>query len=162
MFISGAFMATGSDMALPADLITFVRREIPPHQMWFGGETLRLLQVSNQYALVVTDRDRYLAGFVKNCQFMERWRPEQMPYVSDQLDCRDHIAVDTAWWLANPTGIEITNRIWADYKSIYIITGPREYAVVREAARKRAGLTVLFDANQYLILRLDFDAAAEQ
>lgn len=63
---------TSADYRLPPSLILYIRNDIPPLQTWFGGHTLPVMMVSNQYAPVMTVDATMTNGFEANQLFIKK------------------------------------------------------------------------------------------
>ncbi len=55
---------------LPPSITAYIRREIPELQTWFGGHTLPVLIVSNQYAPILSVAGTLNPGFFSNVPFV--------------------------------------------------------------------------------------------
>lgn len=57
---------------LPPEIVSYVRQEIPELQTWFGGHTMPVLMISNQYAPILSVSGALNPGFFANVPFVEQ------------------------------------------------------------------------------------------
>lgn len=75
------FVVSQLNFQLPTALIDYVRTNIPPQQIWFGGDTALIQLISNQYSPIITFCGRLHEGFEANFVFYREFRdlPKTQP-----------------------------------------------------------------------------------
>jgi hypothetical protein len=66
----GFDMARTHDFYVPPNMADHIRNHLPPMQTWFGGHTLPVVALDNQYAITLTVQGLMNAGFILNNRFL--------------------------------------------------------------------------------------------
>lgn len=142
---------------LPPAIISYIRREIPELQTWFGGHTMPVLIVSNQYAPVLSVAGSLNSGFFSNVPFVEKIQGEaaakQFRVSSGVLQLGDFSRLlEVSRDIREPLEL-----LW-EYGVQWIMTRPVEgEAIDRVLAndpQARAALEFRFESEDYRIYRL--------
>ena len=125
-------VAPESSWRLPAVIVSYIRHDVPELQTWFGGHTLPVLIVGNQYAPVLSINGQLNPGFFANALFVEKIEGEERarafrkgaermelsditsllvmkPDTGSQLELLDAYGVE--WIITRPAEAEALDRI---------------------------------------------------
>jgi hypothetical protein len=152
----GFEMARTHDFYFPPSMADHIRNRLPPMQTWFGGHTLPVVALDNQYAITLTVGGLMSAGFILNNRFLAEYFGESTGdylHAADRLDWGDfsfylgsemHMERLVAYLRANGVG--------------YIITRPSEEKYLDDIAarwpRFAAHFSQLYHAEGFRIYRL--------
>jgi hypothetical protein len=150
-------VAPGLSWRLPPAIISYIRREIPELQTWFGGHTMPVLIVSNQYAPVLSVAGSLNSGFFSNVPFVEKIQGEaaakQFRVSSGVLQLGDFSRL-----LEVSRGIREPLELLRAYGVQWIMTRPAEGEaidhVLANDPHARVALEFRFESEGYRIYRL--------
>lgn len=148
------------DWRLPPQVITFIREEIPPLQTWFGGHTLPVMIVSNQYAPLLSFSGKISIGFSANIFFLDRFFGPGTAFRQFKKDT--HLPSDFTYFLNSGDDAEKLFTLLQEYGVEWILTRPEEKNMIEHLIKTRAdikkALELVFEAEGYKIFRFVFSS----
>jgi hypothetical protein len=117
-------MTRNHSFYLPPNLAEHVRNHLPPMQTWFGGHTLPIVALSNQYAITLTVANLMTSGFILNNKFLAEY------FGSDTGEYLHKVGNlnwgDLSFYLGSQAEMEKLATFLQANKVRYIITRPDE------------------------------------
>ncbi len=143
------------DWRLPPKVTQYIRTQVPPLQTWFGGHTLPVMLVSNQYAPLLSFSGRISIGFSANIFFLDRFYG---PGTAEQRFLNEiHPRSDFTTYLKTEEETKKLFELLHEYGVQWIITLPEEKKTIEDYLSIRAdiqsALELMFEADGFKIFK---------
>ena len=152
------------DWRLPASVIAYIRNEIPPLQTWFGGHTLPVLVVSNQYAPLLSFSGKISIGFSANIFFLDHLYGEGA--AARRFEKEIHPQSDFTYYLSSGVDSDKLFQLLQGYNVEWILTRPEEKETIEYLIETRpeirSALELVFEAEGFKIFRFNFSTGKRE
>ena len=149
------YLSRQHDWRLPPSMVAYIRNNIPELQTWFGGHTLPIMAISNQYAPVLSVDGDVSFGFAANIFFLDNFYG--VGTAKERFSKTSFLRMDFTEFLESQKDIAKLFGVLRDNGVQWVITRPREEQLMEHFLETsplvRSNLALAFEAEGFKIFR---------